>query len=70
MAALSGLGSYSKSPLKLNIDLNNRESPPANPSIEEPPKLILKLIPPHLRYLFLGANNTLPVIIVADLLEW
>ncbi|XP_015162807.1 uncharacterized protein [Solanum tuberosum] len=30
----------------------------------------LKVFPSHLRYAFLGANNTLPVIIAADLLEW
>ncbi|WMV24772.1 hypothetical protein MTR67_018157 [Solanum verrucosum] len=33
---------YSKSPLKLDIGLKNRESPPAKPSIEESPKLSLK----------------------------
>ncbi|KAK4718038.1 hypothetical protein R3W88_016376 [Solanum pinnatisectum] len=33
VAALSGLRSYSKNPLKLDIDLKNRGSPPAKPSI-------------------------------------
>ncbi|XP_015169053.1 uncharacterized protein [Solanum tuberosum] len=42
VAALSGLDSYSKSPLKLDINLKNRESPLAKRSIEEPPKLELK----------------------------
>ncbi|XP_049373971.1 uncharacterized protein LOC125839017 [Solanum verrucosum] len=71
VAALSGLGvGYSKTPLKLDIDLKNRESPPAKPSTEEPPNLELKVLPSHLRYAFLEENNTLPVINAADLLEW
>ncbi|KAK4733802.1 hypothetical protein R3W88_008063 [Solanum pinnatisectum] len=48
MAALRGLGSYSKNPFKLDIDLKNLESPPAKPSIEEPSKLELKVVQPHL----------------------
>ncbi|XP_049345493.1 uncharacterized protein LOC125810019 [Solanum verrucosum] len=40
---LSGLGEYSKSSLKLDIDLKYGESPPAKPSTEEPPKLELKV---------------------------
>uniref|UniRef100_M1DMH2 Integrase core domain containing protein n=1 Tax=Solanum tuberosum TaxID=4113 RepID=M1DMH2_SOLTU len=49
VAALSGLGGgYSKSPLKLNIDLKNRESPTAKPSTEEPLNLELKVIPSNL----------------------
>ncbi|XP_049359190.1 uncharacterized protein LOC125823862 [Solanum verrucosum] len=70
VAALSCLSYYSESPLKLDINFKNRESLPAKPSIVEPPKPELKVLPPHLHYLFLGANNTLPVIIVMDLLEW
>ncbi|XP_049345010.1 uncharacterized protein LOC125809406 [Solanum verrucosum] len=70
VTALSGLGSHSKNPLKLNIDLRNRDTPPpAKPSTEEPPKLELKVLPSHLRYVFLGANNTLLIIIAAYLLE-
>ncbi|XP_049364536.1 uncharacterized protein LOC125829342 [Solanum verrucosum] len=69
VAALSGLRAYSRNPIKLDIDLKNRESPPAKPSTEEPPNLELKAPPSHLKYAFLVANNTLPVIIVADLLE-
>ncbi|KAI4384140.1 hypothetical protein MLD38_009904 [Melastoma candidum] len=37
------------------------------PSIEEPPKLELKPLPDHLRYSYLGKNNTLPVIISSSL---
>ncbi|KAL8119238.1 hypothetical protein AgCh_016672 [Apium graveolens] len=33
------------------------------PSIEEPPELELKQLPEHLKYVFLGENVTLPVII-------
>ena len=37
-------------PKKFELDMKNRESPPAKPSIEEDPKLELKALPPHLRY--------------------
>ncbi|XP_049381268.1 uncharacterized protein LOC125845782 [Solanum stenotomum] len=45
VVSLSGLGAYSRNPIKLDIDLKNRESPPANPSIEEPSNLELKAYP-------------------------
>ena len=38
---------------KFELDIKNRESPPAKPSIEEAPKLELKALPPHLRYEYL-----------------
>ncbi|XP_049378082.1 uncharacterized protein LOC125842823 [Solanum stenotomum] len=69
-ASLSRQGEYSRSLIKLDIDIKNRESPPAKPSLVEPPKLELKVIHTYLRYAFLGTNNTLPIIIAADLLEW
>ncbi|XP_015161837.1 uncharacterized protein [Solanum tuberosum] len=69
VASLSGIGYYSESPLKLDINFKNRESLPAKLSIVEPPKPELKVLPPHLYYVFLGTNNTLPVIIVTNLLE-
>ena len=47
--------------------MKHRESPPAKPSIEEAPKLELKALSPHLRYVFLGKGNTLSVIIASDL---
>ena len=56
-------------PKKYDLDLKNRESPPARPSIEEDLKLELKALPPHLRYEFLGNGDTLPVIIASDLDE-
>ena len=58
---------YRSKPKKYELDMENRESPPARPSIVEAPKLELKALPPHLRYVYLGRENTLPVIIVADL---
>ncbi|XP_016506363.1 uncharacterized protein LOC107824139 [Nicotiana tabacum] len=61
--ALEGLGSYTYTPTKLSLDLENRDTPPAKPSIIEPPQLELKPLPPHLRYKFLGSNDTLPVIV-------
>nr|XP_016485959.1 PREDICTED: uncharacterized protein LOC107806336 [Nicotiana tabacum] len=47
--ALEGLGSYIYAPKKLSLDLENRVTPPAKPSIIEPPQLELKPLPPHLR---------------------
>ncbi|XP_019241564.1 PREDICTED: uncharacterized protein LOC109221543 [Nicotiana attenuata] len=61
--ALEGLGSYTYAPAKLSLDLENRATPPAKPSIIEPLQLELKPLPPHLRYKFLGSNDTLPVIV-------
>ncbi|XP_070047250.1 uncharacterized protein [Nicotiana tomentosiformis] len=61
--ALQGLVSYTYGPRKLSLDLENRKTPPTNPSIEEPPILELKPLPSHLRYEFLGPCSTLPVIL-------
>lgn len=61
--------SYSYAPKKLDLDLKNRPTPPANPSIKEPLVLELKKLSSHLRYVFLGNGNTLPVIIATDLGE-
>ena len=51
---------------KFELDMQHRESPPAKPSIEEAPKLELKPVPPHLRYLFVEKDDTLQVIIASD----
>uniref|UniRef100_M1DI46 Integrase core domain containing protein n=1 Tax=Solanum tuberosum TaxID=4113 RepID=M1DI46_SOLTU len=40
---------YRSKPKKLDLDMKNRESPPARPSVEEAPKLELKALPPYLR---------------------
>ncbi|GKA84817.1 hypothetical protein Tco_0806471 [Tanacetum coccineum] len=37
------------------------------PSIDEPPEVELKELPPHLEYAFLEGDNKLPVIIAKDL---
>ncbi|XP_038874990.1 uncharacterized protein LOC120067513 [Benincasa hispida] len=49
--------------------LIERRAKPTRPSLEEPPELELKQLPGHLKYAFLGTNNTLPVIISANLTE-
>ncbi|XP_060216833.1 uncharacterized protein LOC132644264 [Lycium barbarum] len=67
--ALIGMGSYHLNPKRLDLDLENRATPPAKPSIIEPPTLELKPLPSHLRYEFLVLNNTLPVIISARLTD-
>ena len=67
MNALQGMGAHFYAPKKLDLDLKNRPSPQAKPYIEESPVLELKQLPSHLRYVFLGTNNTLPVILAADL---
>ena len=41
-------------PKKMELDMKHRESPPAKPSVEKDPKVELKALPPHLRYVFLG----------------
>ncbi|GKC13396.1 hypothetical protein Tco_1010178 [Tanacetum coccineum] len=39
----------------------------ANSSVNEPPKVELKDLPPHLEYAFLKGDDKLPVIIAKDL---
>ena len=45
------------------LDLLSREVKLSTPSIESPLILELKLLPSHLKYVYLGKNNTLPIII-------
>ncbi|XP_049368422.1 uncharacterized protein LOC125833322 [Solanum verrucosum] len=66
---MRGMGAHSYVPKKLELDLKNRPSSPAKPSIEELPVLELKQLPSHFRYVFLGTNNTLIVILAANLIE-
>ncbi|XP_075091810.1 uncharacterized protein LOC142171973 [Nicotiana tabacum] len=66
--ALEGQGFWKREPQFEPLRLEERATPPAKPSIEEPPKLDLKPLPAHLRYAFLGPNSTLPVIISFGLL--
>ena len=42
---------------------------PTPPSIEKPPYLELKPLPPYLRYTYFSENQTLPVIILSKLSE-
>ncbi|KAI3828025.1 hypothetical protein L1987_02115 [Smallanthus sonchifolius] len=46
-------------PVEINSD--------TKPSLETPPKVELKNLPSHLKYTFLGDNDTLPVIIASNL---
>ena len=57
VAALE-LNAYQSKPKKLELDMKHHESPPARPSIVEAPKLEPKAIPPHMRYVFLGRDDT------------
>uniref|UniRef100_M1DGD9 Integrase core domain containing protein n=1 Tax=Solanum tuberosum TaxID=4113 RepID=M1DGD9_SOLTU len=66
VAALDRFEFRSK-PKRLELDMKNRDSPPTKPFIKEAPKLELKALPSHLRYVFLGRDGTLPVIIASDL---
>lgn len=56
-------------PKKRYLDLKTRLDPPAKPSIEEQPVLELIQLPSHLRYVFLGTNIILPLILAANLNE-
>ena len=40
------------------------------PSIESFPSLELKTLPKHLKYAYLGEQETLPVIVASDLTDW
>ncbi|KAK4713472.1 hypothetical protein R3W88_019379 [Solanum pinnatisectum] len=52
---------------KLELDMKNCKPPPAESCVEEAPKLELKALLSHLRYVFLGRDGTLSVIIAANL---
>ncbi|XP_049399831.1 uncharacterized protein LOC125863901 [Solanum stenotomum] len=58
---------YSSKLKKLELDMKNRESSPTKSFVEEAPKLELKALPLHLRYVFLGKDDTLLVIIAKNL---
>lgn len=50
-----------------HLDLNNRETAKTKSSLKEPPSLELKALPAHLKYAYLGDDNTLPMIISSTL---
>ncbi|GJU57640.1 reverse transcriptase domain-containing protein [Tanacetum coccineum] len=52
---------------EIRKELKICEAKTAKSSIDEPPKVELKDLPPHLEYAFLEDNNKLPVIIAKDL---
>ncbi|XP_073120712.1 uncharacterized protein [Henckelia pumila] len=53
--------------LRLEDLCNRKDLVLQKPSIEEPPTLELKPLPTHLKYVFLGDNDNLPVIISSSL---
>ncbi|GJZ87914.1 hypothetical protein Tco_0659696 [Tanacetum coccineum] len=63
----SCLDGRSTSSEKIRKELKLCEAKTAKSSIEEPPEVELKDLPPHLEYAFLEDNNKLPVIIAKDL---
>ncbi|KAK8625775.1 hypothetical protein V6N13_056935 [Hibiscus sabdariffa] len=50
-----------------SLDFSEFSAP--KPSLEHAPSLELKPLPPHLKYVYLGSNETLPVIISSKLLR-
>ncbi|XP_016456299.1 uncharacterized protein LOC107780281 [Nicotiana tabacum] len=67
--ALEGRGFWDRTLEFEPLHLENRETPPSKPSIEEPLKLELKPLPAHLRYELLGPDSILPVIISSSFLD-
>ena len=49
--------------------LDKPEKKELKPSIEEPPILELKPLPSHLKYVYLGTDSTLPIVISNELSE-
>lgn len=70
IANLAWLGK--KQPFRTNkqiksLGLSNREVKPSILSIESPLILELNFLPSHLKYIYLGDHNTLPIIILSYL---
>ncbi|XP_075475877.1 LOW QUALITY PROTEIN: uncharacterized protein LOC142514366 [Primulina tabacum] len=55
--------------LRLEELRDRKDLMPQKSSLEEPPTLELKPLPPHLKYVYLGENNKLPVIISSSLTD-
>nr|XP_016480847.1 PREDICTED: uncharacterized protein LOC107801943 [Nicotiana tabacum] len=66
--ALEGQGFWKREPQFESHELEKRATRPATPSVEKPHKLELKPLLAHLRYVFLGPDSTLPIIISSSLL--
>ncbi len=60
-------GNFIQSTRFESLELVVREFVQPKLSIEEPPKLELKVLPSHLKYIYLGDCSTLPVIISVEL---
>uniref|UniRef100_A0A1S3ZGK5 Reverse transcriptase RNase H-like domain-containing protein n=1 Tax=Nicotiana tabacum TaxID=4097 RepID=A0A1S3ZGK5_TOBAC len=54
--ALEGQGFWKREPQFESLELEKRATPPAKPSVEEPPKLELKPLPAHLRSYLIGSK--------------
>ncbi|GKG59090.1 hypothetical protein Tco_0602799, partial [Tanacetum coccineum] len=52
---------------EIREELKSVEAKTVKSSIDEPPKVELKDLPPHLEYAFLEGDDKLPVIIAKDL---
>nr|GEV63960.1 reverse transcriptase domain-containing protein [Tanacetum cinerariifolium] len=63
----STLTPFENSDIHLEEELKIREAKSDKSSVDEPPKVELKDLPPHLEYVFLEGDDKLPVIIVNDL---
>ncbi|GKG12012.1 hypothetical protein Tco_0346249, partial [Tanacetum coccineum] len=60
-------GNYSP---EVRKELKIYEAKTDETSIDEPPEVKLKDLPPHLEYAFLEGDNKLPIIIAKDLSVW
>lgn len=70
VASFMGLGSYTKNPCKLDLNLKNQEAFTKKTLIIESLKLELNPLPSHIWYILLCEGNTLPIIVVEDLSPW
>ena len=52
-----------------SLDLDQRKALPIKPSLIEAPTLDLKPLPDHLKYVYLGESETLPIIVASDLMS-
>ncbi|KAB2609977.1 S ribonuclease [Pyrus ussuriensis x Pyrus communis] len=62
LESLPQLNGKSPSPISIPVSTNK-----LLPSIEQPPTLELKPLPNHLKYVFLGEQDTLPIIVASSL---
>ncbi|XP_070003421.1 uncharacterized protein [Nicotiana sylvestris] len=66
VTSLQGMRSYTYEPRKLSFDLENWKTPPTKPTIDEPPILDLKPLPPHLRRL----NEAIQEVVKKEIIMW